>query len=131
MSETLITLLVLGIVTGGVTVYVLNYKPMRKSKVKDLYAEGLDLLITGRRKSAYKNFQDIIQKDSDNIKAYLRLGQVLREGGNPPQALKIHRGLLYRRDLTHYEQIELHKNLALDFFCSKLHHLKSKTLNFE
>ena len=89
---------------------------MRKSKVKDLYAEGLDLLITGRRKSAYKNFKDIIQEDSDNIKAYLRLGQVLREGGNPPQALKIHRGLLHRRDLTHYEQIELHKNLTLDYY---------------
>ena len=98
--------------------YVLNFKPRRKSKVKDLYAEGLDLLITGRRKSAYKNFKDIIQKDSDNIKAYLRLGQVLREGGNPVQALKIHRGLMHRRNLTHYEQIELHKNLALDYYSS-------------
>ena len=116
MSEILITLLVLGIAAGGVIVYVLNFKPLRKSKVKDLYAEGLDLLITGRRKSAYKNFKDIIQEDSDNIKAYLRLGQVLREGGNPPQALKIHRGLLHRRDLTHYEQIELHKNLTLDYY---------------
>ena len=116
MSEILITLLVLGIAAGGVAVYVLNFKPRRKSKVKDLYAEGLDLLITGRRKSAYKNFKDIIQKDSDNIKAYLRLGQVLREGGNPVQALKIHRGLMHRRNLTHYEQIELHKNLALDYY---------------
>ena len=116
MSEILITLLVLGIAGGAVAVYVLNFKPRRKSKVKDLYAEGLDLLITGRRKSAYKNFKDIIQKDSDNIKAYLRLGQVLREGGNPVQALKIHRGLLHRRNLTHYEQIELHKNLALDSY---------------
>ena len=118
MSEILITLLVLGIAAGGVAVYVLNFKPWRKSKVKDLYAEGLDLLITGRRKSAYKNFKDIIQKDSDNIKAYLRLGQVLREGGNPVQALKIHRGLMHRRNLTHYEQIELHKNLALDYYSS-------------
>lgn len=116
MSEILITLLVLGVAAGGVAVYVLNFKPRRKSKVKDLYAEGLDLLITGRRKSAYKNFKDIIQKDSDNIKAYLRLGQVLREGGNPVQALKIHRGLLHRRNLTHYDQIELYKNLALDSY---------------
>ena len=116
MSEILITLLVLGVAAGGVAVYVLSFKPRRKSKVKDLYAEGLDLLITGRRKSAYKNFKDIIQKDSDNIKAYLRLGQVLREGGNPVQAIKIHRGLLHRRNLTHYEQIELHKNLALDSY---------------
>ena len=116
MSEIFITLLVLGIAAGAVAVYVLNFKPRRKSKVKDLYAEGLDLLITGRRKSAYKNFKDIIQKDSDNIKAYLRLGQVLREGGNPVQAIKIHRGLLHRRNLTLYEQIELHKNLALDSY---------------
>ena len=116
MSEILITLLILGIAAGGVTVYVLKYKPLRKSKVKDLYAEGLDLLITGRRKSAYKNFKDIIQEDSDNIKAYLRLGQVLREGGNASQALKVHRGLLHRRDLMYYEQIELHKNLALDYY---------------
>ena len=105
MSEILITLLVLGIVGVGIAIYVLNFKPMRKSKVKDLYAEGLDLLITGRRKSAYNNFKDIIQKDSDNIKAYLRLGQVLRESGNPSQALKIHRGLKHRRGLTHYEQV--------------------------
>ena len=118
MSVILITLLALGVAIGGVAVYVLNFKPRRKSKVKDLYAEGLDLLITGRRKSAYKNFKDIIQKDSDNIKAYLRLGQVLREGGNPVQALKIHRGLMHRRNLTHYEQIELHKNLALDYYSS-------------
>ena len=116
MNEILITLLILGISASGVTVYVLNYKPLRKSKVKDLYAEGLDLLITGRRKSAYKNFKDIIQKDSNNIKAYLRLGQVLREGNNPSQALKVHRGLLHRRDLMHYEKIELHKNLALDYY---------------
>ena len=116
MSEILITLLVLSIAAGGITVYILNYKPMRKSKVKDLYAEGLDLLITGRRKSAFKNFKDIIQQDSNNIKAYLRLGQVLREGGNPLQALKIHKKLLHRKDLTYYEQIELHKNLALDSY---------------
>ena len=87
-------ILVLAVV--GISVFVLNYKPRRKSRVKDIYAEGLDLMITGRRKSAYKNFKDIIQKDSSNIKAYLRLGQVLRESGNPVQALKIHKVLLHK-----------------------------------
>ena len=90
MSNFLMTLMILGMAVAGISVYTLNYKPRRKSKVKDIYAEGLDLMITGRRKSAYKNFKDIIQKDSNNIKAYLRLGQVLRENGNPAQALKIH-----------------------------------------
>jgi lipopolysaccharide biosynthesis regulator YciM len=44
------------------------------------------------------------------------LGQVVREGGNPEQALKIHRGLNLRKGLTHYEQVELYKNLSLDHY---------------
>ena len=71
--------------------------PNRKEHVKDLYAEGLDLLIEGKRKAAFQNFKDIIEKDSENIKAYLRLGQVLREGGSAQQALKIHKSLLHRK----------------------------------
>ena len=111
MSEILIILLVVGFATGCVAIYLFNIKPIRKLHVKDMYAEGLDLLITGRRKSAYRNFKEIVQKDSDNIKAYLRIGQVLREGGNPLQALKIHRRMLNRKTLTYYEQMELHKNI--------------------
>ena len=116
MTETIITVLVLSIAAGAVAVYLLKLKPMKGAKVKDLYAEGLDLMITGRRKAAYKNFKDIIHQDSDNIKAYLRLGQVLREGGNSSQAIKIHRGLNHRRNLSHYEKVEMYKNLALDYY---------------
>ena len=116
MTETIITVLVLSIAAGAVAVYLLKLKPMKGTKVKDLYAEGLDLMITGRRKAAYNNFKDIIHQDSDNIKAYLRLGQVLREGGNSSQAIKIHRGLSHRRNLSHYEKVEMYKNLALDYY---------------
>ena len=76
----LIALLIVIIGTAGILIYIFNYKPRSKARVKDLYAEGLDLLIAGRRKAAYQNFKDIIDEDSENIKAYLRLGQVLREG---------------------------------------------------
>jgi lipopolysaccharide biosynthesis regulator YciM len=116
MTNFLFTLFALASGVAIILIYVLNYKPMRRSKVKDLYAEGLDLLITGRRKSAYKNFKEIIDKDSNNIKAYIRLGQVLREGGNPSQALKVHKSLRHRNGQTYYEKIELHKNLALDYY---------------
>ena len=48
--------------------------------------------------------KNIIEKDSENIKAYLRLGQGLREGGNPSQALKIHKGFCYRKKLNYPEK---------------------------
>jgi lipopolysaccharide biosynthesis regulator YciM len=116
VTEAVITLLILVVAAGTVTIYLLKLKPMKGAKVKDLYAEGLDLMITGRRKAAYKNFKHIIQEDSSNIKAYLRLGQVLREGGNPSQAIKIHRGLSHRKNLSQYEKVEMYKNLAMDFY---------------
>ena len=56
----LITLLIVIIGTAGILIYIFNYKPRSKARVKDLYAEGLDLLIAGKRKAAYQNFKDII-----------------------------------------------------------------------
>ena len=91
-------------------------KPNTESSIKDLYAEGLDMLVMGKRKIAYKNFKKIVDHDSSNIKAYLHLGQVLRESGSPQKALKIHKGLTIRQNLTSYDLLELHKNMSLDYF---------------
>ena len=96
--------------------YIFKLKPNNKRDIKDLYSEGLDMMINGLQRSAYNNFKKIVELDSENIKAYLRLGQVLREGGNGPQALKIHKSLTIRQNLTSYDLLELHKNIALDYF---------------
>ena len=99
-----------------VAYFIVTYKPKSQENLKDLYTEGLDLMVDGYRQGAYENFKKIITKDTDNVKAYLKLGQVIREGGNPENALRIHSSLNYRKRLTYYEKIELHKNLALDYY---------------
>ena len=103
----------------GIGIYFLYYrklKPHKVNNIREMYAEGLDMLVSGKRISAYKNFKNIIDEDSNNIKAYLRLGQILREGGNPMKAIKIHNSLLLRKKMTTYEMIELHKNIALNYY---------------
>ena len=77
---------------GFLFFYILRLKPNKKTDVKELYSEGLDMMINGLQRSAYNNFKKIVEIDSENIKAYLRLGQVLRESGNPQKAIKIHKG---------------------------------------
>ena len=101
---------------SGLFFYILKLKPNKKTDIKELYSQGLDMMINGLQRSAYNNFKKIVELDSENIKAYLRLGQVLRESGNVNKALKIHKGLLIRQNLTSYDLSELHKNLALDYF---------------
>ena len=107
--------LIVIIVSIPLTLHYLK-KPNHNASIKDLYAEGLDMLIMGKRKKAYKNFKLIIEKDSNNIKAYLYLGQVVRDGGNPEKSLEIHQPLLYRKDINHYDKIDLYKNLSLDYY---------------
>ena len=108
-------LIIIIIVSVPLSLYFFR-NPNKNESLKDLYAEGLDMLVMGRRKVAYKNFKSIIEKDSGNIKAYLYLGQVIREGGNPKKALKIHKNLLHREDINSYDRIQLYKNISLDYY---------------
>ncbi|SVE52218.1 uncharacterized protein METZ01_LOCUS505072, partial [marine metagenome] len=114
MSSSLLILLLL-IVTGGGIYYYLALRPGSKSSLRESYSEGLDLLVSGQRKEAYQHFKSIVQHDTNNVKAYIKLGQVIREGGNPTQALKIHKNLTIRTKISTFERIELHKNLSLDY----------------
>ena len=111
----IIALVIIGvaIIVGYV---IFSYKPKQKDNLKDLYTEGLDLMVDGHRQGAYENFKKIIQKDTGQVKAYIKLGQVIREGGNPASALKIHNSLSFRKDLTYYEKVEILKNLTLDYY---------------
>ncbi len=115
MNNIIFILLVLVIVVSCIGYFFFQIKPRRIAGVKDLYSEGLDMMVSGHLRAAYNAFKTIVQKDTDNIKAYLKLGQVVREGKNPEQALKIHKSLTLRKQLSLYEKLELHKNLALDY----------------
>ena len=101
---------------GFLFFYIFRLKPSRETGTKELYSEGLDMMINGMQRSAYNNFKKIVDMDTNNIKAYLRLGQVLRESGNATNALKIHKGLTIRQNLSSYDKLELYKNISLDYF---------------
>ena len=101
---------------AGLIYYYLKIKPLSEEKIRDMYLEGLDLLISGHRKKAYQYFKKIIDQDTDNIKSYIKMGQIIRESKNPRQALKIHHSISMRKDISDYEKIELHKNISLDHY---------------
>ena len=114
--NTIFILFFIFVVSGIAYFLYLKVNPSKSSNIKELYSEGLDMLVSGKRLSAYNNFKEIIEKDSNNVMAYLRLGQILRENGNNIKAIKVHKNLLLRKKLSSYELIELHKNLSQDYY---------------
>ena len=114
---TMVFYTIIGLAIGlALFYYYNNIRPLSSTKIRDLYLEGLDLLISGHRKKAYKYFKEIIEQDTANIKSYIKMGQIVRESKNPRQALKIHNSVSLRKDLSKYEKVELHKNISLDYY---------------
>ena len=62
----IIILCLLGI--GFIGFYIFKLKPSKKTDIKELYSEGLDMMINGLQKSAYNNFKKIVEIDSEHIK---------------------------------------------------------------
>lgn len=90
---------------------------LRKKGVtrKNPYVEALEYLADGNDQLAIDKFKESIQKNSNNIRAYLRLGDKLREKGFARNALRIHKELTLRENLTKEQLLRINKSLLLDY----------------
>jgi len=79
-----------------------------------LYSDALNAILKGDNTLAVKLLKQVVSNDSDNIGAYLQLGNLLRSV-NPRQSAKIHQSLTVRPKLGKLVSKEIHQALALDY----------------
>jgi len=92
-----------------------RYKRERKSKDPTAYMEGLRALLDGHEEYAFSRFRDVIAEDSENIDAYIRIGNILRKYGKPDKALQVHKDLTLRHGLSGKEKQRILKAMVEDF----------------
>lgn len=78
------------------------------------FQRGLNALLRGDRDEALRAFAATVQQDSDNIDAYIHLGNLLRERGEVERAHHLHRELTVRAGLTGAQQRAARESLVLD-----------------
>jgi len=93
-----------------------RYKKDKKAKDPTLYIDGLKAMLDGYEEAAFSKFRQVVAEESDNIDAYIRLGNILRKYGKPDKALQVHKDLTLRHGLSPNEKKLILKSLALDFF---------------
>ncbi len=93
-----------------------RYKKDRKAKDPLLYIDGLKAMLDGYEEAAFSKFRQVVAEESDNIDAYIRIGNILRKYGKPDKALQVHKDLTLRHGLSPDEKKLILKSLALDFF---------------
>jgi lipopolysaccharide biosynthesis regulator YciM len=110
----LIVALFIALSLGASYVY---YDKKRGRKKEDLsYQEGLKFMAEGENRRAIEKFKEAVRNDSGNIDAYLKIGIILRSEGLTNNAIRIHKDLLLRGNLSEEDLTEVNKNLAIDYW---------------
>lgn len=115
MTEYILIFLVL--LLGSLVFYFGYERFLTKSSKSSssLYVEALQDLLDGREVTAFTKLRQVVAEDSNNIDAYLRLGQILREHKKPERALQVHRDLTLRNGLATADKVAILHRLALDY----------------
>jgi len=90
------------------------HEPPRARPEDTAYQRALNALLAGEQEQALVELADAVREDSDNVDAYIHLGNVLRERGEPERALSMHRELTVRAGQTATQQRAVREGLVLD-----------------
>ena len=75
-------------------------------------------MVKGDRNKAVDLLRQVVKQDSDHVRAYLQLGNIINED-NPEQAIKIHQSLTVRPNLSTNIRVDIHRALANDYYIIK------------
>lgn len=95
--------------------YYDRFKKEKKGKDLTSYIEGLKALLDGRDEAAFGKFREAVAEDSENIDAYVRIGNILRKYGKTDKALQVHKDLTIRHGLSPDDKRLILRALAEDF----------------
>jgi lipopolysaccharide biosynthesis regulator YciM len=109
-----LTLIIIIVAVIILTIIIVNYSRRDAVSVDVLYADALNSILKGDNATAVKLLKQVVNRDSDNIGAYLQLGNLVRSY-NPMQSAKIHQSLTVRPKLDKHISKEIHQALALDY----------------
>jgi lipopolysaccharide biosynthesis regulator YciM len=120
-SNALLTIIFLALAVAAYLFWrVRRTNPPAAAANDSSYARALNLLLEGDEDGAMRNLKEAIRDDTQNVDAYIRLGDLLRKRGEVEQALRIHRGLTVRSISDQAVLESLYRSLAEDYVaCGK------------
>ncbi|MCX6827231.1 MAG: tetratricopeptide repeat protein [candidate division Zixibacteria bacterium] len=95
--------------------YYDRFKREKMGKDPAKYIEGLKALLNSQDDLAFSKFREAVAEDSDNVDAYVRIGNILRKYGKSDKALQVHKDLTIRHGLTIEDKKIILSALADDF----------------
>ena len=101
-------------------IFSLERRQSKGAKViPESYIDGLRAIIAGDNNQAFIKLKQAVSEDTDNIDAYLKLGDLFRRKGQIQKAIQVHSELVLRKKLKRDMFNPIHKSLAEDYIIAK------------
>ena len=78
------------------------------------YEKALRYILDNKKRKAIEHLKSAIRANSNNIDAYVRLGNILREEGAASNALRVHKDLTLREELSKEDRYNVLKSISAD-----------------
>lgn len=108
-----------GVIIAGIIVYTLIAKRQQSTISTTPYFQAMNLMVLGKNSEAIEKLKQTVRNDTNNIEAYIHLGNLFRIEGDPQRAVKIHENLLVRSDLSSLQKENIYQHLIQDYCASK------------
>ncbi len=116
ISENIWIVISIFVVIALLAAYTINRIQSKKRKGNETFLKGLLALIEGDLDNALRYLHTAALNDTQNITAFILVGDILRQKGQAKKAIGVHLPLLSRSDLSKIGRIRILKSLALDFY---------------
>ncbi|HTW90359.1 MAG TPA: tetratricopeptide repeat protein [bacterium] len=107
-------LVILAVLVVALFPIVRDFLRKRRSTVP-AYVEGLQAALDGRTADAIARFKETVGANSENVDAYVRLGDLFMQQGETERAIKVHENLSLRRNLDKRDEKKVLQALVRDY----------------
>ena len=111
---TWLILVILALLVVALYPVVRDFLRKRRAAVP-AYVEGLQAALDGRTAVAIARLKEAVATDSDNVDAYIRLGDLFMQQGEVERAIKVHENLALRRNLDKRDEEKVLQALVRDY----------------
>lgn len=92
-----------------------------RDQLPECYSRGVSLLLGDEPDRAVESFTEAVRLDPETTELQLVLGRLYRRRGDFTRAVRLHRHLCNREDISGSERLEAMRELALDYFTAGLY----------
>jgi len=115
-----VLLLIILLVVAAASIYVTRTRRRRtQSEDSQLYLEALQAMLAGDDSTAFSRLKEVVTVQTNNLDAYIKLGDILRKHKKVDRAIRLHQELALRQGLIPQQSKSLHRSLALDYLAAE------------